>query len=56
MEHTVTEQVAKIYLAEAFSGEASDADVLVLGFAAIPADQATAAAGGAGARCHRGLG
>jgi len=31
VEHPVTEQVAKIYLSEAFSEDASDADVLVLG-------------------------
>ena len=35
-EHTVTEQVARIYLAEAFSGEAHDADVLVLGCTHYP--------------------
>ena len=36
MEHPVTEQVAKIYLSEAFSGDASDADVLVLGCTHYP--------------------
>jgi glutamate racemase len=36
VEHPVTEQVARIYLAEAFSGEASDADVLVLGCTHYP--------------------
>jgi glutamate racemase len=35
-DHSVTEQVSKIYLAEAFSGEASDADVLVLGCTHYP--------------------
>src|SRR5208282_5639729 len=36
VEHPVTEQVAKIYLSEAFSGEASEADVLVLGCTHYP--------------------
>lgn len=36
VEHPVTEQVAKIYLAEAFSDEAQDADVLVLGCTHYP--------------------
>ncbi len=36
VEHTVTEQVAKIYLSEAFSGDARDADVLVLGCTHYP--------------------
>jgi glutamate racemase len=36
VEHPVTEQVAKIYLAEAFSGDAHDADVLVLGCTHYP--------------------
>lgn len=36
VEHPVTEQVAKIYLAEAFSGDARDADVLVLGCTHYP--------------------
>jgi len=36
VEHRVTEQVAKIYLSEAFSGDASDADVLVLGCTHYP--------------------
>jgi glutamate racemase len=36
VEHTVTEQVAEIYLSEAFSGDASDADVLVLGCTHYP--------------------
>ncbi|HKM48857.1 MAG TPA: hypothetical protein VJX69_14795, partial [Terriglobales bacterium] len=36
VEHPVTEQVAKIYLAEAFSGDAIDADVLVLGCTHYP--------------------
>ena len=36
VEHPVTEQVAKIYLAEAFSGDAQDADVLVLGCTHYP--------------------
>src|ERR1700687_4821055 len=36
VEHPVTEQVAKIYLAEAFSENASDADVLVLGCTHYP--------------------
>jgi glutamate racemase len=35
-EHTVTEQVARIYLDEAFSGEAAHADVLVLGCTHYP--------------------
>ena len=35
-EHPVTEQVAGIYLAEAFSGESKDADVLVLGCTHYP--------------------
>ena len=35
-EHPVTEQVARIYLSEAFSGEFSDADVLVLGCTHYP--------------------
>lgn len=35
-EHTVTEQVARIYLSEAFSGKAHDADVLVLGCTHYP--------------------
>jgi glutamate racemase len=35
-EHPVTEQVARIYLSEAFSGDASDADVLVLGCTHYP--------------------
>lgn len=34
--HSITEQVARIYLAEAFSGEAHDADVLVLGCTHYP--------------------
>jgi glutamate racemase len=36
VEHPVTEQVAKIYLSEAFSGDARDADVLVLGCTHYP--------------------
>jgi len=36
VEHPVTEQVAKIYLAEAFSEDAQDADVLVLGCTHYP--------------------
>ncbi|MFY9841701.1 MAG: glutamate racemase [Terriglobales bacterium] len=36
IEHSVTEQVARIYLSEAFSGEARDADVLVLGCTHYP--------------------
>lgn len=36
VEHPVTEQVARIYLSEAFSGEAADADVLVLGCTHYP--------------------
>jgi glutamate racemase len=36
VEHAVTEQVAKIYLSEAFSDDASDADVLVLGCTHYP--------------------
>ena len=36
VEHPVTEQVAKIYLAEAFSGDAGEADVLVLGCTHYP--------------------
>jgi len=36
VEHPVTEQVARIYLAEAFSDDASDADVLVLGCTHYP--------------------
>ncbi len=36
VEHPVTEQVAGIYLSEAFSGDASDADVLVLGCTHYP--------------------
>jgi glutamate racemase len=36
VEHPVTEQVAKIYLAEAFSDDAHDADVLVLGCTHYP--------------------
>jgi len=36
VEHPVTEQVAKIYLAEAFSKNAQDADVLVLGCTHYP--------------------
>jgi glutamate racemase len=36
VEHPVTEQVAKIYLSEAFSEEARDADVLVLGCTHYP--------------------
>jgi glutamate racemase len=36
VEHSVTEQVAKIYLAEAFSKDARDADVLVLGCTHYP--------------------
>ncbi len=36
VEHTVTEQVAKIYLSEAFSNDAGDADVLVLGCTHYP--------------------
>ncbi len=36
VEHRVTEQVAKIYLSEAFSGDARDADVLVLGCTHYP--------------------
>src|SRR5580704_13954564 len=36
VEHPVTEQVAKIYLSEAFSDDASDADVLVLGCTHYP--------------------
>jgi glutamate racemase len=36
VEHPVTEQVAKIYLAEAFSEDARDADVLVLGCTHYP--------------------
>jgi glutamate racemase len=35
-EHTVTEQVARIYLSEAFSGGSHDADVLVLGCTHYP--------------------
>ena len=36
VEHPVTEQVARIYLAEAFSDDARDADVLVLGCTHYP--------------------
>jgi glutamate racemase len=36
VEHPVTEQVARIYLSEAFSDDASDADVLVLGCTHYP--------------------
>jgi glutamate racemase len=36
VEHPVTEQVARIYLSEAFSEEARDADVLVLGCTHYP--------------------
>ncbi len=36
IEHSVTEQVARIYLTEAFSGHAADADVLVLGCTHYP--------------------
>src|ERR1700686_4750143 len=36
VEHPVTEQVARIYLAEAFSDDASEADVLVLGCTHYP--------------------
>ena len=36
VDHTVTEQVARIYLAEAFSKDAHDADVLVLGCTHYP--------------------
>jgi glutamate racemase len=36
VEHPVTEQVAKIYLSEAFSDDARDADVLVLGCTHYP--------------------
>ena len=36
VEHPVTEHVAKIYLSEAFSEEACDADVLVLGCTHYP--------------------
>jgi len=36
VEHPVTEQVAKIYLAEGFSDDAHDADVLVLGCTHYP--------------------
>jgi glutamate racemase len=36
VEHPVTEQVARIYLAEAFSEDARDADVLVLGCTHYP--------------------
>ena len=36
VEHPVTEQVAKIYLSEAFSEDAGDADVLVLGCTHYP--------------------
>ena len=35
-EHPVTEQVARIYLSEAFSGDSRDADVLVLGCTHYP--------------------
>ncbi len=36
VDHTVTEQVARIYLSEAFSGNSHDADVLVLGCTHYP--------------------
>jgi glutamate racemase len=36
VQHSVTEQVARIYLSEAFSGDAADADVLVLGCTHYP--------------------
>jgi glutamate racemase len=36
VEHPVTEQVARIYLSEAFSGDSADADVLVLGCTHYP--------------------
>ncbi len=36
MEHAVTEQVARIYLSEAFNGDFRDADVLVLGCTHYP--------------------
>ena len=36
VEHPVTEQVARIYLSEAFSGDACNADVLVLGCTHYP--------------------
>jgi glutamate racemase len=36
VEHPVTEQVAQIYLSEAFAGDSHDADVLVLGCTHYP--------------------
>ena len=36
VEHPVTEQVARIYLSEVFTGDAHDADVLVLGCTHYP--------------------
>lgn len=36
IDHPVTEQVARIYLSEAFSGDSSDADVLLLGCTHYP--------------------
>ncbi|HSZ63680.1 MAG TPA: glutamate racemase [Terriglobales bacterium] len=36
IEHAVTEQVARIYLSEAFAGDAGDSDVLVLGCTHYP--------------------
>jgi glutamate racemase len=36
VEHSVTEQVARIYLSEAFSEDSRDADVLVLGCTHYP--------------------
>jgi glutamate racemase len=56
VEHPVTEQVARIYLDEAFGDGFHDADALVLGCTHYPLHQAAAASRGARACEHCGLG
>ena len=56
VEHSVTEQVARIYLGEAFADGFHDADTSGVRLHALSLAQAAAASRGAGAREHRGFG
>ena len=56
VEHPVTEQVARIYLSEAFSDDATRCRRAGARLHPLSADQAPVAASGAGAHRHRGLG
>ena len=54
-EHSVAEQVARIYLDQAFTGDFKSADVLVLGCTHYPLLKASAAEAGARPRDYRGF-